>query len=294
MCTTKDEVLKKAKLDYTVTLEPIHVATPDGSMKPVAGRFATTRSTDSHVYEIVSDRYQIVQNEDAFDFVNYFDTVTDLKWVSAGETPSGVVYMIAALPTQKIMTDEFTPFLIFQNSFNTKGGVKTTICPLRVVCQNQFNYAFKHSKGTVNIKHVGYVEGKLLEARNTYTYAVEHMATLRRKAEEMAMTRIGFREEQALIDALFPLNEDSRSGFARDHAQKKRDAFYNCLRSDDNADYRHTAYGFLNAYSDYATHTITSNRKSDDASALFTRTCLKDGSMNPMLEAIEAVTGVRA
>lgn len=293
-CTSKDDVLRKAKLDYTVSLEPIHVMTGDGSYKAVDGRFATTRSNDAHVYEVVSDRYQIIQNTDAFDFVDYFGAMTDLKWVSAGETPSGIVYMIAALPTMQVLDDDFTPFLIFQNSFNKRGGIKTSICPLRVVCQNQFNYAFKHSKGTVNIKHVGYVEGKLLEARNAYTYAIEHMHTLQETAERMSIVTLTQHHKERLLDTLFPLNDDSRSGFARDHARRKREAFEVCLNEADNGNYAGTAYGFLNAYSDYATHVITSNRASDDASAAFTRTCLKDGSMNEALLAIEDICGVGA
>ena len=293
-CTDYRDVLRKANLDYKVELKPVHVADEHGTLRPVKDRFATVRNTDGHVYEIVSDRYQVLQNEDAFDFVGSFANLTDLKWKQAGETAGGLVWMIAGLPEQNILDDVFRPYIIFQNSFNTKGGVKTALTPLRMVCRNQFNFAFKHSSGVHNIKHVGWMEGKLIEAQNAFSHVISHMDALNETAERLAVTRLDGITAHKLMNELFPLKEDSKSGFARDHAERTRDAFTACLNADDNSNYRDTAWGWVNAYTDYTTHTITSNRASDSVDATFNKTALKDGSMNKVLKAIETVTGVGA
>ena len=60
------EALELAGLDWQVIQRPI--ATTDG--QAISGFKANIRNTDSRVLGVVTDRYKVVQNEDAFAFTD--------------------------------------------------------------------------------------------------------------------------------------------------------------------------------------------------------------------------------
>jgi len=141
---TLETVLRKSGLDYEVKKQEIY--TGEDKKIIVPGQFATVGS-NGRVYGIVGKDYMVCQNYEAFDFINYIKD--DIKFVKAGETVSGLVYIIAELPEVKVLGDEFKPYVIFQNGHNGGISIKAAICPLRIVCQNQFSMAFAKTKNAV-------------------------------------------------------------------------------------------------------------------------------------------------
>ena len=124
-CANVNEVLEKSGLDYIVEKRPIFTypdIEDDGSRMLIPNRFVTTRKIDGHTYDVVSDKFEVIQNRDAFDFVNYMGD--EISFEKAGETTNGMVYIIAKLPNVNVLGDEFTPHVIFRNGFN--GKVKIT------------------------------------------------------------------------------------------------------------------------------------------------------------------------
>ena len=131
--TTLDEVLGIAGLDYNVVKTPIYTM-QDGKLVEYTDKVATVNELTGETFGIVSPRYEICQNAAAFDFIN---SVTDeVEFVKAGTTHTGMVYIIAKMRNQNVLGDEFTPYIIFQNSHNGEYTLKATISPLRIVCQN--------------------------------------------------------------------------------------------------------------------------------------------------------------
>ena len=109
---TVDEALRIGGLDYEVHKKPIYLA--DGT--EIHGYKSTVRDTDNHVYGIVSDKYNVVQNRDGFGFIDYLKD--DIQFEKIGETGSGMIYLIASLEPIHILGDTFKPHLIFRNSHN--------------------------------------------------------------------------------------------------------------------------------------------------------------------------------
>jgi hypothetical protein len=61
------EALKLAQLDWDVVPEPIYLK---GMKEPIEERVANVRSTDRKVLGVVSDHYKILQNREAFSFID--------------------------------------------------------------------------------------------------------------------------------------------------------------------------------------------------------------------------------
>lgn len=244
--TSVDEILQKAGLDYTVTKEPVYLR--DGILVP--SRIATIKSETREPIGLVSDRYEIYQNADAFKFL---EEIPDIQFVRAGETYNGMVYIIGKLPTLKVLDDEFTPYVIFQTSHNGWFSLRATICPLRIVCQNQFAMSFKNMTNTISIQHSKRLEGRIMEAQQLLKDTAIYMQGFTNTAEELALLKITDTDRSKICDAFFEsakaITERQKSSF-----EEKKSRFNLCYNDDDNGNFRGTACGLVNALTDYETH----------------------------------------
>ena len=245
MCKSMDEVLARSGLDYEVRKTPL--MTVDGL--EVANHVALRN--DNQVLGVVSNKFGIVQNREAFEFVDYMGD--DITYEKAGQTASGMVYVIARLAEVSVLGDSFVPHVIFRNGFNGKWSIAAAICPLRIVCQNQFSIAFKESPNTITIRHTADVKGKLEEAREVLRMSASYMTSLNDVAERMALKKLGPQEVLRAVNTLFPVEEDA-SPRTLALAERKRSALFEAYNADDNANYAGTAWGLVNAYADYMTH----------------------------------------
>lgn len=284
-CKDMEQVLKASGLDYTVTKEPIFNF--DGvDYGRIPNRFVTTRS-DGHTYDVVSDKFEIIQNREAFDFVNYMGE--DLSFEKAGETMNGMVYIIGKLPEVSILGDAFVPHVIFRNGFNGKTKITAAITPLRMVCQNQFNFAFKNAQNAITIRHVKNAESKLEEAKETLRMCSDYMQELSLTAEHFAGIKIsGFKAER-IANYLFPIpNDTAINPMKRKTLEEARARFTRAIDADDNANFKGTAWGMINAYTDFITHKEPAGKREDRFEGKFMTTTFKV-TMNPIIDAIEAV-----
>lgn len=252
-----DEALSACGLDFIATKSPALAEIPGGEVVRIPNTNAIV-GTDNKIHGVVSDAYHIIQNREAFDFAAYI--TEDLKFLRGGETATGLNYMIAALPTVKILGDEITPHLIFQNSFNKKYICKAAIFPLRVVCKNQFNVAFREAENAVAIRHSATAAGKLEQAKITMSTASAYMAQFARLAEKFATLRTGADALDSFVNYMFPIKDNLKAAdLAR--LEVKRHDFRNCYNADDNGNFRNSAWGLINAYADFSTHYSGTNPK---------------------------------
>lgn len=285
-CKDMEQVLKASGLDYEVEKRQVFMLNPDGTTSAIPNRFATVRVSDDHSYDVVSDKYEIIQNRDAFDFVNYMGE--DLQFEKAGETASGMVYIIGKLPEVDILGDKFTPHVLFRNGFGGKTKITAAICPLRLVCQNQFNFAFKNTQNAITIRHVRNAEAKLEEARETLRMCADYMQELTTMAERFAGMKISGPRAEKIAKYLFPIPEDTKiNPFKRKTLEENRAKFQRAIDADDNANFKGTAWGLINAYTDFMTHKEPAGKREDRFEGKFVNTTFKV-TMNPIVDAIEA------
>lgn len=288
-CRDMAQVLQMSGLDYTVEKRLIFTypdIEDDGTRMVIPNRFITARREDGHTYDVVSDKFEIVQNRDAFDFVKYMGD--ELTFEKAGETQNGMVYIIGKLPGVNILGDKFVPHVIFRNGFSGKVKITAAICPLRIVCQNQFNFAFKNTSNTVQIRHVGNAEAKLAEAREVLKLSADYMQELNSMAEHFAAMKLSRASAERITDYLFPMPTEEMNPFKRKSLEDARTAFIAAHDAEDNRNFRGTAWGMVNAYTDYLTHKEPAGKREDRFEGKFVNTTFKI-AMDPIVRAIETV-----
>lgn len=150
------DALWLAGLDWKV--EQRNVLTDGGALIP--GYKANIRDSDQSVLGVVSDRYQVVQNEEAFAFTDELigESVT---YETTGSLQDGRrVFILAKLPQRFIIAgDEILPYFVIINSHDGSSSIKAAITPVRVVCQNTLNLAFRTAKRVWMTKHTSNIMG---------------------------------------------------------------------------------------------------------------------------------------
>ena len=237
-----------AGLDYTV--EKKEILLPNGTVIPE--QFATVKAGTDHVFGIVGNQYEIVQNADAFEFIDEI-VPEGLQFVKADETKD-FIYIIASLPERYVLGDKFTPYVIFQNSHNGYSTLRAAICPLRMVCQNQFTIAFKNADTKISLRHSSSIYSKLETAKAVLQQSAAYMDTFEQEANLLANLKVDAPTQLKVLDEYFKVPENA-SARTENTINERREIFVKALDANDNQNFKGTAWGMVNAFADYITHT---------------------------------------
>lgn len=271
---TSKDALHLAGLDWEVKQNPVYMIGEtkmiDGIEVPqyveVPNAKANVRSTDNAILGIVTDRYKIVQNTEAFEFTDAIVGETEngvVKYETAGSLNGGrKIWLLAKMPTQKVLDDEVEPYMCFTNSHDGSGAIRICMTPIRVVCNNTLNMALNGAKRQWSTKHVGDMQSKLEEARMCMYMADKYMARLDEEADRLANIKLYREEIDEILAELFPVTEDM-SNRKRNNIQEVKDNFYVAYYMPDIAKFRDTAWGAINAMSDMVTHSAPKRNTKD-------------------------------
>ena len=130
---TSKDALGLAGLDWQVVQEPIYTETEE----LIEGYKANVRDSDRRVLGVVTDRYKVIQNEDAFAFTDAL-LGEGVRYETAGSLQGGKkVWLLAHMPHEYIISGErISPYLVFSNTHDGSGAIKVALTPIRVVCNN--------------------------------------------------------------------------------------------------------------------------------------------------------------
>ena len=270
--------LELAGLDWTVIQKDI--ATADGG-KVIPGFKANVRESDEKVLGIVTDRYKVVQNTEAFAFTDAL-LGEGVRYETAGSLQGGRrIWLLAKLPQQYIINgDEITPYLVFMNSHDGSGSIKVAMTPIRVVCSNTLNLALSKAKRCWSCNHIGNVEWKMDEARATLLYAGQYMTELGKDFARLNQIRLTDAKVMEYIRMLLPEADDASDQQKRNISKLREDLQSRYFEAPDLQGMTKSAYRFINAVSDFATHSKPLRERSNYRESLFAKTV--DG--NPVID----------
>ena len=282
---TSKEALALAGLDWKVIQKPIE--TDDGL--PITGFKANLRETDNQILGVVTDRYKVVQNEDAFAFTDAL-LGEGITYEKAGSLQGGRrTWMLARLPQHYIISgDEITPYLVFMNSHDGTGAIKVAMTPIRVVCQNTLNLAISTARRSWSTNHTGDISGKLEDAKNTLLYAERYMAELGKTIDKLNHQKLSDRQVYDYINALFPLVDNASELQKKNLLRMKEDMKARYFDAPDLQHVGKNAYRFINAVSDFATHAKPLKERANYKENLFARTVDGNAIIDKAYEMVKA------
>ena len=249
---TVDEALAISGLDWTVSPRPLYNET----LEEYDGFSANVRDEDDTLLGIVSDRYRIVQNKDAFEFVNDLSS-NGFEFERAGVFKNGKsIWMMGHLPKENILGDEISNNIVLVNSHDGSSGVKVMMTPIRVVCSNMLNLALKSAERSWTTKHTSNIYSKLEEAKHTLGLADKYMTELKEESERLSTIKISDSKIEEIFDKMFPIDVNNDSETKIKNVSILKNNFIQCYNEDDIKQFKGTVYGAINAMADLVDHRL--------------------------------------
>lgn len=271
------DALRLAGLNWKVLQEPVYTENEE----LIQGYKANVRDTDRKVLGVVTDRYKVIQNEEAFAFTDAL-LGEGIRYETAGSLQEGRrVWMLARLPREFIIGGErISPYMVFSNTHDGSGAVKTALTPIRVVCNNTLNLALRTAKRSWSMIHTGDISGKIEEAKNTLLLADEYMTALGQEFENLRKIKLSEKQVLDYIKILLPMEENYSLLQKRGVEKLRADMKMRYFDAPDLKDVGNNGYRFVNAVSDFATHSTPRRKTANYKENIFARTA--DG--NPMID----------
>ncbi|MDO5615556.1 MAG: DUF932 domain-containing protein [Cruoricaptor ignavus] len=221
---TSEEAIRHAGLDFEVSKEPLYtkgkglITTEQGielydSEIEVPNAFATMRNDNNEILGVVGKDYQIVQNHEAFAF---FDEIVGggngILYETAGALGQGErIFITAKLPDYIRVGsgDDVTEKYIFlTTSHDGSGSITAAFTPIRIVCQNTLNAAFRNMNNVVRIRHTAGAKQRLINAHKVMGLANKLSQRLEGTFNEWAKIQVSDQGIRKLIElALCPNKE---------------------------------------------------------------------------------------
>lgn len=250
------QALVAAELDWEVNSKDVYI---DGAK--AEGYKANVRDRDGMLLGIVSDRYKIVQNKDAFSFLDDLVDGKNTKYETAGSLRNGkTVWMMAKMPDVKILNDDFAPYIAFINTHDGTGSVRVIATTTRIVCNNTLNYALSTAQRSWWATHAGNIHSKMDIAKDTLMNMNNYVTALSADASELVSKKFSDMQIAKMISQLLGDPTNEMTDRQKQNLQLSKEQFVRCYTADDLNNFKGTGWAFVNAASDYMTHVSITNR----------------------------------
>lgn len=265
---TSQDALRLAGLDWNVCQRAIYT-----KAAKINGYKANVRDTDGQVLGVVTDRYKVVQNTEAFAFTDEL-LGNGVRYETAGSLQNGrKVWLLAKLPSEFVVAGErISPYLVFSNTHDGSGAVRVAVTPVRVCCNNTLNLALETASRSFSMVHTGNIKGKIQEARQTLFMADRYMEMLGMEFERLRRQKITERQAREYMEMLLPLEKEASPVTVRNVRKLRGDMEARYFDAPDLKGLGNNAYRFINAVSDFATHAAPIRRTKNYKENLFMKT----------------------
>lgn len=248
---TSKDAMKLSGLDWRVEQKKIY----DEDGRVIPNQYANVRDRDGSCLGIVGERYQIIQNEDAFEFTDAL-LGEGVRYETAGSLNEGrKIWLLAILPDEfKILGDKVDPYIVFTNSHDGSGAVKVANTYVRVTCKNTLNLSLKKAKRTWSARHTASIDIKMEQARETLQLSRNYMNELNNTFEELYKIKLDKDKVIKLVDDLVPMKKDASSRTAENINKVRSDIIFRWEEAPDLKEREMTGARFIQAVTDTASH----------------------------------------
>lgn len=244
---TAADALRHAGLEWTVRSEQIFAE----DQEVVDGYRLNRRSDTRAILGLVSDRYKVVQNAEAFEWVD--DLMGQgMRFETAGALRNGQrIWLTAKLPEDyKVAGDPVTTYLTFTNGHDGRHGVQVMVSPVRVVCQNTLNYAVGVAPRTWSAVHALNIHSRMAEARQTLDLTEGYMQALNAQAQQWANIALDPGSWHDIVQELLPTKAERISP----RLDATRMTLESAMWRPDQQEFIWTGWGAANAVAWLASH----------------------------------------
>jgi phage/plasmid-like protein (TIGR03299 family) len=211
---TAEEAIELAGLDYEVQKRTLFTPDQDGNFIEVPGYFTNVRVDTNDPLGVVTKRYTIVQNREAFAFFNHVIDEGEAIFETAGALGKGErIFVTAKLPDDmEVRGEKVEKYLLLTNSHDGGSAITVGFTPIRVVCNNTLQASLGRLSNKVTIPHIASAKDRLEEAFKVMGIASTYMNKVNHIFESMSTVRVSDSDIDHFLEQVFvPKKKDGDS-----------------------------------------------------------------------------------
>jgi phage/plasmid-like protein (TIGR03299 family) len=226
-----EQVLTLGGIDFEVFRRPVEYRNRvDGPGLILADQFVTVRQDTEAGLGVVGSKYEVLQNRDAFAFLQDLVDRHDVVWESAGAVREGRrVFISMRLPNTVTIdaagvNDQIIPFIVALNSHDGSSLFQVVVTPWRPVCRNTERFALRDAHARWGVRHTRNARDRIAEARRTLGLSVRYFEHFAAEEEALAQTELALTEFRQVIDDLWePPADDATTRTRNSHGRRKEE-----------------------------------------------------------------------
>ena len=256
-CQSMETALKLSGMDFEVKKVPLYYSGLKGKFTALEENMGTIRTDTKELLGIVSPKYEILQNRDAFNFLDSM-CCQGAKFETAGffKKNQAANYITMSTEPMEILGDEFDPYIMITNSFDGSIGLRVVLTAIRAVCRNTALMALKRARTSISIRHTKTMEARMEEAKEILLANSKYMEELKKLAEDLAVKPFSQEAFETLCKKLYPVTEDmSQTLIVRNIAQIEH--LMRAYKENDLQNFNNSAWKAVQAISDHESHPLS-------------------------------------
>ena len=176
----------------------------------VPGQYATVRTDTDLPLGIVGERYYVIQNSEAFDFIDSIigQGVADYETVGAlgnGET----IFITCKLREEMLINkDLIDKYLLLTMSHDGSSSICVMFTPIRVVCNNTLSFALQGCNNKVIIRHTKSAKDKLELAKKVLGIVDQQTLSYQEAFGRLLNIKVDDSTAKDIIEKSLKLNRD--------------------------------------------------------------------------------------
>jgi len=261
--------VKRAVTKYTTT---------DGVLRTFASREVLYRSDTMRALGVVGDNYHIVQPSEILDFFSHLAEHNGFTLETAGSLGGGKrIWALAKVNdgATVIGQDIVKPYVLLATSYDASMATTARRTLVRVVCQNTISYALAEGGDIIKIPHSQAFNAK--DTRLDLGIAQDNFEAFLINARKLAKREVNDVFAVEFLKQLLPVTMSIKEGVERNtpvpvestKAFKSIIALFDEGVGVDLPEARGTAWGLLNAVTEYTDHIAGRDKESRLASSWF-------------------------
>lgn len=196
---TSEEAIKLAGLDYNVEKQKIYI----NGNREVNDYYATVRTDLNLPLGIVGNKYTVLQNVNAFKFVDDIVGKKEAIFETAGALKNGErIWLTCKLPNKMVIGNDDVADLYFMltNNHNGKSSIEMLFTPTFVVCNNTFRMAMNNGKRKQKVKHTANLLDKMNNAVDLMGITRFNIQQIEEAAKAMVNVNLNDKQIRKLIE----------------------------------------------------------------------------------------------
>lgn len=191
----------------------------------IPGKKALLRDDDNSVLGVVGDKYEMIQNADAFSMFEKAVSQYDGVYERAAAIDGGKQVVLQAKLNKSFSVDgddRTDLYMTMVNSFDGSTAFRVMVTPVRLFCTNTLAMAQKKAVSFMSVRHTRYAQQGFDEAMKIFAKGVEQFWMMGEASQIMSHKMVNRHTLNAYLDRLFGDPEMKEEGRSRTICENKR------------------------------------------------------------------------